>query len=541
MGASSSSEQKPTSEVNEVESEAAYTGALTMLRSCFTKLADPQSHAIPLESLQQCFLLSHEDPVCESPSMPAYFPALLSHVGQSLVDENFVIEKGGVNWVEFLKWYVKFCGRMPASVSLHSLLKIVAAVTSKSGLPMRLEFESSYGDGDGKINGYLLPSHVLILLWMCWTMLWNSKTPKISKGKQILCLPDVTHLVLSAVVSCAEVGSDKNLWDCDISSLEVQLPVGKFLTWALKTVPGLTDCLKEFINARLQSVSSSEDASEPSNSSLGDTSPTNDFGNYILTRGRAWGISLSMRSSISTEIMKPFFPDSREKADDKLLYRSSLHGRGLNRFWSSVEGYHGSLLILVAATSGEISENSTNTMKWIIAALTHEGLQNKDSFYGSSGCLYAICPVFQVFSPSGKEKNFIYSHLHPTGRVYDPHPKPVGIAFGGTIGNERIFLNEDFSRVTVRHHAVDKTYQHGSLFPSQGFLPVEASVSEVEVWGLGGDRAKEVQTSYKKREELFTEQRRKVDLKTFANWEDSPEKLMLDMTSDPNTVRREDR
>lgn len=32
-----------------------------------------------------------------------------------------------------------------------------------------------------------------------------------------------------------------------------------------------------------------------------------------------------------------------------------------------------------------------------------------------------------------------------------------------------------------------------------------------------------------------------VDLKTFGNWEDSPEKMMMDMISDPNAVRREDR
>lgn len=32
-----------------------------------------------------------------------------------------------------------------------------------------------------------------------------------------------------------------------------------------------------------------------------------------------------------------------------------------------------------------------------------------------------------------------------------------------------------------------------------------------------------------------------VDLKTFSSWEESPEKMMMDMTSDPNAVRREDR
>lgn len=106
---------------------------------------------------------------------------------------------------------------------------------------------------------------------------------------------------------------------------------------------------------------------------------------------------------------------------------------------------------------------------------------------------------------------------------------------------------------------------------SQGYLPLEASVLDVEVWGLGGRSAKEVQNANQKREDLFTEQRRKVttthlnslynifvtyyikicvvilcsclqiDLKTFSNWEDSPEKMMMDMMSNPNTVRREER
>ena len=69
-------------------------------------------------------------------------------------------------------------------------------------------------------------------------------------------------------------------------------------------------------------------------------------------------------------------------------------------------------------------------------------------------CLYA-----------GKEKNFMYSHLHAPG--YEAKPKPVGLAFGGSIGNERVFLDEDFSKIIVRHHAYDKTYQPGPLFPNQ--------------------------------------------------------------------------
>nr|POE84074.1 hypothetical protein CFP56_32828 [Quercus suber] len=131
--------------------------------------------------------------------------------------------------------------------------------------------------------------------------------------------------------------------------------------------------------------------------------------------------------------------------------------------------------MLVSASKEDAHGGSTNVKKWIIGALTENGFENKDLFYGSSGSLYAISPVFHVFPSS-------------------------------TIG----------------------------------FLPVEALISEIEVWGLGGKAAKEVQSSYKKREEFFTEQRRKVDLKTFGSWDESPEKMMMDMISDPNAVQRED-
>lgn len=44
----------------------------------------------------------------------------------------------------------------------------------------------------------------------------------------------------------------------------------------------------------------------------------------------------------------------------------------------------------------------------------------------------------------------------------------------------------------------------------QGFLPTSASILDVEVWGLGGETAKKKQDTHKKREILFSEQRRKV-------------------------------
>lgn len=83
--------------------------------------------------------------------------------------------------------------------------------------------------------------------------------------------------------------------------------------------------------------------------------------------------------------------------------RSSEHGKGLNRFWSSVEGYLGQLLLLISATS----ENASGG-RWVIGVLTQQGFENRDSFYGSSGYLYAISPSFHIYSPSGMQENSFF-------------------------------------------------------------------------------------------------------------------------------------
>ncbi|KAM7278238.1 hypothetical protein ACFE04_005372 [Oxalis oulophora] len=537
MGASSSTATENNTS-SEVENLVASTGALPFLQSSFQYLLDqPQSNSIPLHSLQLCFSVTsyNKESISQGIKIPDSFLSLLEQLGPCIVDLFFLPDKqGGLSWIEFLKGYLKCCGRMSSSDSFNTLLRLYVAAMKKLGLPSNLEFESN--DSDCKVDGTVLPVDVYMLLLMCWTMSYNVKV------KDVLCFPDVSHLVLSALLSCVEEEEevkDVNVYDCDFSSLEVEIPIGKLQTWVLRTVPFVADCFSQFVRARLMNTTPSEDKSEAASASSVNTSSKSASASPLLTCGRAWGISLTRRGAICAEILKTCFPCDDSGLDENLLYRSRLHGKGLNRFWSNVEGYHGPLLILISATSGDSNDHNTNLDKWIIGVLTHEGFENKDTFYGNSGNLYAISPVFSVFPPSGKEKNFIYSHLHNKAK-YEAHPKPVGIAFGGTMGNERIFVDEDFARVIVRHHACDKTYQHGSLFPSQGYLPVEAHILEVEVWGLGGKAAREVQMSYKKREQLFIDQRRQIDLKNFA-WEDSPEKMMMDMMSDPNKNQREER
>ena len=64
-----------------------------------------------------------------------------------------------------------------------------------------------------------------------------------------------------------------------------------------------------------------------------------------------------------------------------LHYRSSTHGRGLGRFWSHVEGYRGPLLILIAASSGDAHEGNSIDRKWVVGALTDQGLKTQQFYW----------------------------------------------------------------------------------------------------------------------------------------------------------------
>ncbi|TVU16463.1 hypothetical protein EJB05_40029, partial [Eragrostis curvula] len=545
MGASAStSNSSPEAhEQREQETLASAALAIPLLRAAHsrtTAAASSNALADALSPPRAAFRL----PGSSSPP-PPHLDALLPRLGPAIASLFFAHggEEGAsdASWVGFLKGFNRCCARVPASQSLALLLRVYAAACADAGAPCGVRYQPDDGD-EGKFEGELAPEEIAVLLWMCWVMTWSGSAPRVAadgggeKSEPVaVLLPDVSHLVLSALVSAGAVADDAGVWAWEVSAGGKGVKVQEFTSWVLSTAVGLGSCLSRYVQERFRSLAA-DPVEEGSISTANAEFDTSDA--YLLTRGRAWEISLSLRSKLSEK----FLLASVVGMDtDDLLYRSSVHGKGLSRFWSCVEGYKGPMLILLSAFSNGGSDNVDADRRWGIGVLTEEGFENKDTFYGSSGFLYATNPIFRMLQPSGKEKNFMYCHMHPQIRVYEAKPKPVGLAFGGTIGNERIFLDEDFSKVTIRHHAVDKTYQHGSLVPNQGYLPVEASVHEVEVWGLGGETTKRQQDVYKKRENIFSEQRRKVDLKTFGNWEDSPEKMMMDMISDPNAVRREER
>ncbi|XP_031496019.1 uncharacterized protein LOC116261421 isoform X1 [Nymphaea colorata] len=546
MGASESRQEATQDVTKDLETTVATICHLPTLRDAFTRLCHgnndhhPPPHsddAILLQTLKDCFSFRFKKIESKSPTED-HFLNLLNNVGEAIVDLFFTCENGQVSWIEFLKGYIRCCGRAPASESLCNLYKLHAEASRKAGMPSNLDFVSD--SVDCRINGYFMLRDVLTLLWLCWIMMHDSR---ISKLEVVLALPEVNHLLWSVILSNNDVGSEIKPMDQGNFDLSQQVSFDKLHKWALTVVPGLSNCFTQYVNDRMQTTNSvvQQAVLEPCTQSTSDCPPKEENSSCLLTSGRAWSISLTLRNFFCEELMEACVSGGILGTSENLLYRSSIHGKGLNRFWSNIDGYQAPLLMLVAASTSDAHEDNISSRQWVIGVLVQQGFENRDVYYGSPGFIYALHPSFHASGWTGKEKNFVCSHLRATRRVYEANPRPVGIGFGGSIGNERIFIDEDLAHITVRHHAFDKTYQPGFLVPNQGFLAVEGSVLDVEVWGLGGKSAKQGQDAYKKREGLFTEQRRKVDLKTFGNWEDSPEKMLLDMVSDPNKIQREER
>ncbi|KAH6763060.1 hypothetical protein C2S52_020493 [Perilla frutescens var. hirtella] len=82
-------------------------------------------------------------------------PLLFSHLGSTVVDLFFLANKNGVNWIEFLRGYTKYCARTVASALLNNLFRVFSVACLKAELPVDLQFEVF--DDDCKISGSLSP------------------------------------------------------------------------------------------------------------------------------------------------------------------------------------------------------------------------------------------------------------------------------------------------------------------------------------------------------------------------------------------------
>ncbi|KAH7280804.1 hypothetical protein KP509_36G015100 [Ceratopteris richardii] len=522
MGVTSSrQDDAQASEIRSLESRLSSLEDLPALRALFSRLTN-SSNLIPLDVLKENFKLEVGDLQCSPDSQ---LDILRQNVGFGIVDTIFHTEENGVSWKFFLKGIEK-CHQPSISMKLCLLFSFFYNLRKRAELPLSFSFESEDFNllPQAGLTGHITYLELQDFIWLCWLMEYVTR-PKESNSS--LHLPSVDSIIKSAQMACTDNSVDKS-----------KFPVEKLQKWMLRAIPRLPFSLFNFIQSRVCQIPvSTQPNLQTSEGSIK---------NQLLGPSIAWAVGLSLLDTLGAKILSCSFSWNPDVTS--LLYRSAIHGKGMNRFWVQMEGYNGAVLILIQGYTLNTSENNVSTdsaeEKWLLGAIVSDGFVNKNGFYGDRNCcIFSLQPVTHPFRPSGRGSNFVYSHSHVgTSASYLQQQRgPQGIAFGGSIGKERVFLDEDFMHIFIRHHAIDKTYEPGQLLPDQGYQVIKGKVTEVEAWGFGGAETREKQAQYQNRKDLFVEQKRKVDLQSFGNWADSPEKMMLDMVSDPNKVQREER
>ncbi len=193
------------------------------------------------------------------------------------------------------------------------------------------------------------------------------------------------------------------------------------------------------------------------------------------------------------------------------LYSSSKHGFSMNRFYRGVFKYPGPTLVVILADKLGITSDSkarnitskiedhTDNTNLLFGAYVSEpwkSTSNPKTCFGSEECaLFEVWPVFEKFPASKLGSNYVY---------YNPS---FGIGFGG-IATSGITTNtitsSDQNSFALQ---IDNTLQFGryrndalhevrptySLSVTRSFFDIPFEVLEIEVFGLGGDVAKEKQ------------------------------------------------
>lgn len=190
--------------------------------------------------------------------VPEKFPELLSHLGSCITSLFFKTTTAGLTWVDFLRGFNRCCVKAPVSQSLNILYQLFSAMCNEAGIGTNLNFDLGE-DGTGKVTGSLVPTQLVMFLWMCWVLMHGARVSKLAKDeKSILVLPDLTHLFNSALVSSGLIGDDGDIWKVDFSAFDKEIPVQKLQGWVLTTVVGISRSLAQYVQQKIQLCATSE-------------------------------------------------------------------------------------------------------------------------------------------------------------------------------------------------------------------------------------------------------------------------------------------
>ena len=177
-----------------------------------------------------------------------------------------------------------------------------------------------------------------------------------------------------------------------------------------------------------------------------------------------------------------------------MLYNSSDHGTGANRFLHHVLGYRGPTLLFVRAVSPD-----KDSMPPTYCICSAAEWRESHLYWGDEDAVgIELFPSYRVIERGPK-----VLYLNTNIRGY-----PHGLRFGSNPRSPYISIDESFQSVSIS----------GAPYP----------ISNVEVWGCGDTKLRERQLEIKKWQVKEAEKQRIVKLSA-SDWIDHPDRYLLEL------------
>lgn len=177
-----------------------------------------------------------------------------------------------------------------------------------------------------------------------------------------------------------------------------------------------------------------------------------------------------------------------------LLYNSSEHGTGANRFLHHVLGYRGPTLLFIRAVNSNVD---TVCPTYCICSAVE--WRESHLYWGSENSMgIELFPSYRVI-----EKGVKVLYLNTSIRGY-----PHGLRFGSNPRSPYISIDESFHSVSIA----------GAPYP----------IASLEVWGCGDTKLRERQLEIKKWQVKEAEKQRIVKLSA-SDWIDHPDRYLLEL------------
>ncbi|XP_053988999.1 uncharacterized protein LOC128897051 [Hylaeus anthracinus] len=177
-----------------------------------------------------------------------------------------------------------------------------------------------------------------------------------------------------------------------------------------------------------------------------------------------------------------------------LLYNSSEHGTGANRFLHHVLGYRGPTLLFIRAVS---PDKDTISPTYCICSAVE--WRESHLYWGDEDSVgIELFPSYRVIERGAK-----VLYLNTNIRGY-----PHGLRFGSNTRSPYISIDESFHSVSIA----------GAPYP----------IASLEVWGCGDTKLRERQLEIKKWQVKEAEKQRIVKLSA-SDWIDHPDRYLLEL------------